>query len=447
MEKILIVDDEQSVADTLNWILADYGFIVDFCYDGYTALKKVKNQDYDMVLLDVKMPEMDGIETLDKLMEINRNLVVVMISGHGSIETAVEATKKGAYNFITKPFKDPENLVLMIRNAIEYKRSKDEVQRLKEELLQANVIVGSSKAITDIQNLIKKYANLNLNLLITGESGTGKMLIARQIHLLSNRNNKPFLVLNCAELDNDIKADTLLGKFEEGEFIKKGELHKAQGGVVLFDEVANLSLQLQSRLLEIIGDSSSIDAVKKLDIRFLFTTNRILPMEIEEKRFREDLYHRINVLNIHIPPLRERTEDIDNLLVYYIHQISKAYNIKPKIFTDTAIKKLKSLRWPGNVREFRNTIERLMFTVDKGVIDEKDIELPDTRFSRVFSDLLNKNMSLNEFQNESEKLFLQKMLNDYKYNIAQTADALKIQRSHLYKLMNKYGIPKPSEIK
>lgn len=447
MERILVVDDEQTVADTINWILADYGFTVDFCYDGYTALKKVKNQSYDLVLLDVKMPGIDGIETLEKLLEIDRNLAVVMISGHGSIETAVEATKKGAYNFVTKPFKDPENLVLIIRNAIEYKRSKEQIQKLREELLQANAIIGSSKAMVAVRNLMEKYANLNLNLLITGESGTGKMLIARQIHLLSNRNSKPFLVLNCAELDNDIKADTLLGKFEKGEFVKKGELHKAQGGIVLFDEVANLSLQLQSRLLEIIGDSTSIDTVRKLDVRFIFTTNRVLPMEIEEKRFREDLYHRINVLNIHIPPLRERTEDINDLLVYYIHQISKAYNIKPKVFTDAAVKKLKSLRWPGNVREFRNTIERLMFTIDKGIIDEKDIELPDTRFSRVFSDLLNKNMSLNEFQNESEKLFLQKMLNDYKYNIAQTADALKIQRSHLYKLMNKYGIPKPSEIK
>jgi two-component system nitrogen regulation response regulator NtrX len=393
------------------------------------------------------MPRMDGIETLEKLLEIDKDLVVLMISGHGSIETAVESTKKGAYNFITKPFKDPENLVLILRNAIEYKRSKEEIRKLRQELLQANVIIGNSQAMSDVRNLIEKYANLNLNLLITGESGTGKMLIARRIHLTSNRSNKPFLVLNCAELDDDIKADTLLGKFENGRFLKRGELHKAQGGIVLFDEVANLSMQLQSRLLEIIGDSTSTDTIRELDIRFLFTTNRVLPIEIEENRFREDLYHRINVLNIHIPPIRERVEDIDALLVYYINQISKAYNIKPKIFTDAAIKKLKSFRWPGNVREFRNTIERLMFTIDKGVIDEKDIELPDTRFSRVFSDLLNRNMSLNEFQNESEKLFLQKMLNDYKYNIAQTADALKIQRSHLYKLMNKYGIPKPSEIK
>ncbi len=449
--RILIVDDEQSILESLSLILRHNKYDVDTCADGFSALEKVNNSDYDLILLDIKMPKMDGIEVLEKIIEMKPNQVVIMISGHGNIETAVDATKKGAYYFLEKPLPDIPELVLTIRNAIEYRKSKDEILRLRNKQIEDNEIIGNSAGINGVLELIDKFKDLQYNVLITGESGTGKMLVANQLHLKSARSGKPFVIINCAQLNETNADNELFGLMENNVLRSRGKLSEAEGGTILFDEVSNLSPDVQSKLLKVIdegkfarrGQSNEV----KTDLRFLFTSNKDLKSEIQDGKFREDLYHRINVMTIDVPPLRERTEDIKVLTGYFIGQVMRLYNVEPKEFTEGALLRLKSFRWPGNVRELKNYTERLMFTIEDRIIKEDDIELPGSRHSRELNDLLNKNLSLNDFQNESEKMFLLKMLNDYRYNISQTAEALKIQRSHLYKLMSKYDIPTPSRIK
>jgi two-component system, NtrC family, nitrogen regulation response regulator NtrX len=450
MGKILIVDDEQNILDVLTLVLSSEKHKVDTSLDGFSAIEKVKSNKYDLVLLDIKMPRMDGLEVLEKIMEIDKSLIVIMISGHGNFETAVEATKRGAYNFIQKP-PDLEELKLAIRNALEYKKSKDEIETLRNELIESNNIIGTSEAIQEVKERIKKHSDIDLNLMIYGESGTGKMLVAKQLHLHSKRSERPFVIVNCANLSDEKADEELFGIFEDNKLIRNGKLSEAHGGYFLFDEISNLSLDVQSKILKVIEEKRYTPPGQKeeiiLDTRFIFTTNKNLEDEINEGRFREELFHRINVLQIIIPPLRDRAEDIDELVKLFTEQICKAYNINKKVFSGKAINHLKSFRWPGNVRELRNTIERLIFDIDKDIIDEDDIEIPGTKHSKLLNELLNKNLTLNEFQNESEKVFIEKMLRDYKYNIVHTAEALKIQRSHLYKLLSKYNIPTPSKIK
>jgi two-component system, NtrC family, nitrogen regulation response regulator NtrX len=450
MGRILIVDDEQNILDVLSLVLSSEKHKIETSLDGFSAIEKVKNNKYDLVLLDIKMPRMDGLEVLEKILEIDKSLIVIMISGHGNFETAVEATKKGAYNYIQKP-PDLDELKLAIKNALEYKKSKDEIETLRSELLESTTIFGKSDAIIEVKERIIKYSDLDLNVLIYGESGTGKMLVAKQLHLNSKRSDKPFAIVNCANLSDEKADGELFGVFENGRLIRNGKLIEAKDGYFLFDEISSLSLDVQSKILKVIEENKFTHTGQNeeiiLDTRFIFTTNKNLEVEISEGRFREDLYHRINVLQIVIPPLRDRAEDIDEFVESFTVQICKAYNINKKTFSEGAVNHLKSFRWPGNVRELKNIIERLIFDLDKNVIDEDDIEIPGTKHSKLLNDLLNKNLTLNDFQNESEKVFIEKMLRDYKYNIVHTAEALKIQRSHLYKLLSKYNIPTPSKIK
>lgn len=447
MEKILITDDEEGIVESLKLILEDENYETDFAYNGYDALKKIKENNYDLMLLDIKMPRMDGMEVLESALKIKSELVVVMISGHGNVETAVESTKLGAFDFLQKPF-DIEILKLKIRNALEYKRSKDELRRYKEELIESNLLIGNSESINDIKSKILKFSNLDFNILITGESGTGKLLIARHIHLNSGREQMPFVIINCASMSVENFEKELLG-FEESGKVFPGKLVEAGSGTIFFDEITNLKPELQPIILRVIEENkftrgSSLKTIP-IKARLIFSTNRDIPSLIEEGSFKAELYHRVNVLNINLAPLRERQEDIPELVEYFTTKISKAYNSPKKNFSKKAIELLKSFRFPGNVRELKNLIERLTFSVDAEEITEELIEMPNSLHTKIFTELMNKNMSLNEFQNESEKIFLLKMLNDYKYNISQTADALQIQRSHLYKLMSKYEIPTPSK--
>ncbi|MEO6694417.1 MAG: sigma-54 dependent transcriptional regulator [Ignavibacteria bacterium] len=445
MKKLLIVDDEQSIIDSISMVLDNENYDIQGCLNGSQAIKKVKSTEYDLILLDIKMPKMDGIEVLDKIMEINKSNVVIMISGHGTIETAVEATKKGAYNFLQKPLPDLHELKLTIKNAIEYKKSRDELRRVKKEFIESNKIIGKSDKIKNILELIKKFARLNSNVLITGESGTGKELVARQIHLDSDRADMPFIEINSANLTEETTDTELFGMMDNDSFIR-GKFEQAEGGTIFLDEVSNLSTEIQSKLLNVIETNKitrlGSNVMIHLNVRFIFATNKDLRDEVEDKRLREDFYHRINVLQINLPPLRERPEDIIELTDYFAEKLRIENNIPRKIISDKAKNQLLAFRWPGNVRELKNMIERLIITIDKDTIDHEDIQLPSTKELKEFSELFNKNMALNDFQNESEKIFVLKMLNDYKYNISQTAEALKIQRSHLYNLMNKYSIPK-----
>ncbi len=450
MSRILVIDDEESIVETISMVLSAENYQIEGCLDGASAIARVRNSEYDLILLDIKMPKMDGIEVLEKIMEINRDLVVIMISGHGTIETAVESIKKGAYDFLQKPLPDLYELKLTIKNAINYKRSRDELRRVRKEFIDSNRIIGSSQKMKDVQSLVNKFAQLNSNVLITGESGTGKELIARQIHIDSPRADMPFVEISSANLSEDKIERELFGIADEGNLIP-GKFEQASGGTIFFDETTNLSHEVQSKLLDVIETNRYIrpgsNVATHFDVRFIFATNKDLLNEVEEGRFRQDFYHRINVLHIDVPSLRERPEDIYELVDYFSGRLSGENGLKKKKFSNEAKNLLLGFRWPGNVRELKNLVERLIITVDKDVIDYDDINLPGTKHLREFTELLSRNMTLNDFQNQSEKIYLLKMLNDYKYNISQTAEALQIQRSHLYKLMTKYEIPTPSKSK
>ncbi|CAN5659489.1 sigma-54 dependent transcriptional regulator [soil metagenome] len=446
MSKILIVDDEQSIIDSINMILSsDYS--VDSAIDGKTAVSKVKANPYDLVLLDIKMPRMDGLEVLEKIKEINKETVVIMISGHGTIETAVEATKKGAYNFLQKPLPDLHELKLIIKNAIDYKHSKDEINLLKEQIIEENKIIGSSPRIKEVKQLIEKYSNVNSNVLICGESGTGKEIAAREIHFLSTRKDCPFIQINCANLSQENVELKLFGGIDSENVVVKGALEEADKGTLFVDEVSDLTLEVQTKLLRII-ETNSISRVGsnttiQIDTRFIFSTNGDLLQEVADKKFREELYHRINVLKLDLPPLREIPEDIEELVKYFVKRISKNNSIPIKRFSENSINLLRSFRFAGNVRELKNLVERLIITLDTQVIEAEDIEIPGSRHSKLYNELFYKDLSLNQFQNDSEKIFLLKVLNDYKFNMTRAAEALQIQRSHLYNLMNKYEIHRP----
>ncbi len=450
-KRILIVDDEESIVESLTLILSHANYVVDSCYDGLSAINKYEEEYYDLILLDIKMPKMDGLEVLDRIMTKNPEQMIIMISGHGNIETAVEATKKGAYYFLEKPLPDIPELLVTIRNALELKQSKDELSKIKKDLIESNRLIGNSSKIQNVRDLIEKFKDLDLNVLITGESGTGKLLVANQIHYNSKRAGNPFVIINCAALKEENVDEELFGLSVGGKLKRKGKLEEATGGSILFDEISNTNPDIQSKLLKVIDEGKYTRAGEfkeiKTNVRFIFTTNKDLSAEISEGKFREDFYHRINVMNINIPPLRERTEDIAELTNFFMKQVCKVYNITERKFSPQALNRLKTLRLTGNVRELKNFVERIMFTVDLPVIEVDDIDFPETKHTKELNDLLNKDLSLNEFQNESEKLFLLKVLKDYKYNISQTAEGLKIQRSHMYKLMTKYDIPTPTKTK
>ncbi len=450
MPRILIVDDEQSIIDSLSMVLTSSGYEVDECLNGQCAIEKVIAGDYDLVMLDIKMPKMDGLEVLAKILEINRDLVVIMISGHGTIETAVEATRTGAYDFLQKPLPDLHELKLTVKNAIEYKKSREELKRVRRQIEKDIEIIGSSERIMAVKDLIRKYAPMNQNVLVTGESGTGKELIARQIHIKSSRADHPFITISSANLNEEMIDQELFGKFT-GDSFAKGKFEQADGGTIFFDEISTLSKDIQTKLLGVIETNRFVRPGTAKDtyvkVRFVFATNANPEEELQQKNLREDFYHRINVLRIDVAPLRERSEDIPLLTDFFAKRVAEESNTHQKRFTKAALEKMNSFRWPGNARELRNFVERLVISVDKEVIDAEDIEMTGTRHIKEFGELFGKNMSLNEFQNESERIFLLKMLNDYKYNISQTASALQIQRSHLYKLMTKYDIPTPSKIK
>lgn len=374
MANILVIDDEKSIRNTLQEVLEYENHKVEQATNGSEALDLFGNGSYDIVLCDIKMPGMDGIEVLEKLHEKASDVPIIMISGHGNIDTAVEAIKKGAYDFIEKPL-DLNRLLVSVRNALERNDLVTETRVLKRKISKAYDIVGESPAIVKVKEMIERVAPTDARVLITGDNGTGKELVARWLHEKSPRANMPFVEVNCAAIPSELIESELFGH-EKGAFTsaikqRKGKFEQAHGGTLFLDEVGDMSLSAQAKVLRAlqehkisrVGSDKDID----VDVRVITATNKNLKEEIIQKNFREDLYHRLSVIIIQVPSLNDRIEDIPLLADYFNEQISAEYG-KPKIaILPDAISEMQKITWTGNIREFRNVLERLMILCDKEI--------------------------------------------------------------------------------
>lgn len=381
MANILIVDDERSIRNTLREILEFEKFTVDEAEDGPTGLKKIKENSYDVVLCDIKMPVMDGMEVLEKAIEGGVDTPIVMISGHGNIETAVEAIKKGAYDFIEKPL-DLNRTLVTLRNALDRSKLEAQTKTLKNKinLIKGSDIIGESEAVMKIKEMISKVAPSDARVLITGPNGSGKELVARQIHENSPRAKQPFVEVNCAAIPSELIESELFGH-EKGAFTsavkqRKGKFEQAHGGTLFLDEIGDMSASAQAKVLRALQENkiTRVGGEKpiKIDVRVVAATNKDLKKEIAEGRFREDLYHRLSVILIPVPSLNERESDIPLLADHFIDSFSQSEGGPVKKLTDDAYEALKEINWTGNIRELRNIIERLIILCD-GTITGDDV--------------------------------------------------------------------------
>jgi len=398
------------------------------------------------------MPKMDGIEVLQELKKIDSNSVVIMISGHGNIETAVQTTKLGAYDFISKPF-DVERLKLTIQNGLNYKKLLLENESIKRKFDVDAEFLGNSPEMKRMVDQVIKIASTSSRVLITGENGTGKELAAKQIHRLSERKNNAFIHVNCAIIPKDLLEVELFGcvegylSFSPGNRIGKFEM--ANFGTLFLDEISDLNMDSQAKLLNVLSENKiePLGSNKEIpvDVRIIASTNRNINTLIAEGKLREDLYHRLNVLTLNLPPLRSRKEDIPELVCYFSRGISLKNDMPLKTFTPRAMEYLSSLKWPGNVRELKNTVERLIILSDSDIIDRKNIEAEEQSFNSELDKLVNSDATLRDFQDVSEKIFIERKLAENNWNISRTAEALDIQRSHLYTKIKQFNIENPEK--
>lgn len=380
MAKILVIDDERSIRNTLREILEYEKFTVDDTADGIEGLKLVGENKYDVILCDIKMPKMDGIEVLEHVMKLV-DTPVIMISGHGTIDTAVEAIKKGAYDYIAKPI-DLNRMLVSIRNAIEKGHLVDEAKQLRKKVGSSNEMIGASESITKVKNMIARVAPTDARILITGDNGTGKELVARQIHQLSNRSHAPFIEVNCAAIPSELIESNLFGH-EKGSFTsaikqKKGDFELAHGGTLFLDEIGDMSLSAQAKVLRALQENkiTRVGGEKEIpvDVRLIAATNKNLREEIDQKNFREDLYHRLSVILIEVPPLSKRTEDIPLLVDHFIDFFCFNQGKAKMEITQEALAELQTIKWTGNIRELRNVTERLVILCDK-IIGLEDVKM------------------------------------------------------------------------
>jgi len=369
MAKILIIDDEQAITSSLKEILEYEKYQVDVANDGLKGLEMATKGGYDIIFSDIKMPKMDGLEVLDKIVESKLDSSVIMISGHGSIENAVDALKKGAFDFIQKPL-DLNRILVTVRNALDRYSLIEETKVLKRKInkVLSTEIVGDSQAITQIKSMIDTVAPTDARVLVTGGNGSGKELVARMIHEKSNRSDLPFIEVNCAAIPSELIESELFGH-EKGAFTsaikqRKGKFEQADGGTLFLDEIGDMSLSAQAKVLRALQENKinrvGGDKDIEVNVRIIAATNKNLRTEIEENRFREDLYHRLSVILIHVPSLNERVDDIPTLTDFFITKICDEYGIQKKEIEKTAIDELKKVNWTGNIRELRNVVERLI---------------------------------------------------------------------------------------
>jgi two-component system, NtrC family, nitrogen regulation response regulator NtrX len=374
MSNVLIIDDERAIRKTLSEILSYEGYKIDEAGDGEEGLKKFREKTYDVVLCDIKMPKLDGIEFLDKARESNPDIPVIMISGHGTIETAVEAVKKGAYDYISKP-PDLNRLLITIRNATDKTNLVTETKVLRRKVTKVEEMIGESPAILKIKDTIEKVAPTDARVMITGENGVGKELVARWLHEKSNRNKSALIEVNCAAIPTELIESELFGH-EKGSFtsaVKQriGKFEQAHGGTLFLDEIGDMSLSAQAKVLRALqeGKITRVGGDKDIsvDVRVVAATNKDLLQEVEEKNFRLDLYHRLSVIIIHVPSLNDRREDIPALVHHFLNAICNEYGIPVKGIDKDAIEALKQNNWTGNIRELRNVVERLIILSGKTI--------------------------------------------------------------------------------
>jgi two-component system nitrogen regulation response regulator NtrX len=446
---ILIIDDEESILQALEGILTDEGYEAHCELSAVTALKKIDEMMPDLVILDIWMADMNGIDALIRLKQDYPYIPVIMMSGHADVETAVKATRLGAYDFIEKPL-SMEELLLAINNALNFYQLEEEMGILRERDQYRYHITGNSEPIKILRGSIEKAAPTNASILIMGENGTGKELVAHTIHMLSKRSSKPMIEVNCAAIPEELIESELFGH-EKGAFTgagvkKKGKFDIAHEGTLFLDEVGDMSLKAQSKTLRIlqeqrferVGGSRTIH----VNVRIISATNKNLMAEIEAGRFREDLYYRLNVVPIHVPPLRERAEDIPLLISTFMEQTHLKGEKGKKRFTDEAIELLMHYRWPGNVRELKNLVENLIIMSKDDVITLGDIPAPYNQSQAAKDDRVSF-LGVESFRAARslfEKAYIEAKLKKYKGNISQTAEAIGVERSNLHKKIKAYGL-------
>lgn len=444
---ILVVDDEESIRQALLGVLGDEGFNVFLAKDGYDALQMVKEKLPDVVLLDIWMQGIDGIEVLKSLKKQYPTLAVIMISGHGTIETAVKATKLGAYDFIEKPL-HLDKIIITINHAIKERRLREENISLKRNMKKRYDLIGESKHIVTTKEQMNRIAPTSSWVLITGENGTGKELVARNIHLLSKRRKRPFVEVNCAAIPEELIESELFG-YEKGSFtgainMKTGRFDAANGGTIFLDEIGDMSLKTQAKILRVlqeqsftrVGGGENLD----IDVRVIAATNKDLQQEIASGRFREDLYFRLNVIPFHVVPLRERKSDIPLFVRHFLSELTLDMGKHTKGLTDKALQLLQDYHWPGNVRELKNLIERLVIMSPGENITDSD--LPDyirARDNRSDDNLSNL-ASLRKARDNFERDFILRKLEENRWNISKTANKIGVERTSLYRKIKSYDI-------
>ncbi len=456
---VLVVDDEASIRQSLLGALKDEGYKVRAASGGTECLELLRQDRPDVVLLDIWMPEMDGLETLKRIKAEWPDLVVIMMSGHGTIETAVRATKLGALDFIEKPL-SLERLLVVLQNAGSVQDLTRENQALRRQAQKSRALVGESQVLAQIRELIQRVAPTTGSVLITGENGTGKELVAHAIHALSPRFSKPFVEVNCAAIPEELIESELFGH-EKGSFTgatqaRRGKFDLANGGTLFLDEIGDMSIKTQAKILRILQEQKfervGGSQPATVDVRIVAATNKDLKSEIGKGTFREDLYYRLNVIPFQIPPLRDRKEDIPTLVAHFLREFSISHGRQERKFSTEALRALEAYRWPGNVRELRNLVERMVIltpaSADGKAITAAELlthlsadQLPDPASDQaaVLTEAAS-GRSLRDARQDFEKEFILRTLKDNDWNVSKTANVLGVERSHLHRKIKGYGI-------
>ena len=447
--KILIVDDEKAIRKTMREILEYESYIIEEAEDGLDGATKIRDGEYDVILLDIKMPKMDGMEVLKVALEHAPDTPVIMISGHATVENAVEAVKKGAFDFISKP-PDLNRLLITIRNALDKSNLLTETKVLKRKVTKTREIVGDSPSIKKIKETIERVAPTEARVLITGENGTGKELVARWIHEKSNRAHMPLIEVNCAAIPAELIESELFGH-EKGAFtsaIKQriGKFEQADGGTLFMDEIGDMSLSAQAKVLRALqeGKITRVGGEKEIsvNVRIVAATNKDLIKEIDANQFRMDLYHRLSVILIHVPSLNERLDDIPLLAEKFVKEICEDYGVPKKTITPKALQELQNIHWTGNIRELHNIIERLVILSENKITEEEVRQFVPSVKPTSFdpTELFERFAKFQDFKDHMERLFIEYKLQKNNWNVSKSAEEIDIQRSHLYNKIEKYDL-------